>query len=556
MSAPGYIPGDDWGRVCDVCGRLRPGRGFRVVDDVWICDRHPSYVPRQILDRVPYQELGAPRPLPSPKPFAPVDTYEVAEAQILNLMGYAPASTLDVSVSGPGATGANTVQAAAWAGIYLYELLAAARRPARWDSYARTRLAAIADWLYANQKGGPATPAYASSALQWGAYDRGGEDYYSEDSAAAGLALLRAYQVSGVQKYLDAARACAWFLRSAQCGDKLASRPSSTDAAGASAHHFGVWTHRIAYNSEASGTYDFDHRYYAGDLIGLEFLAAWQAAVGDETIGSSTTNAVFNASRAAAVSTAVAEALAFWNTGVFSVDDTAVINGLSSSTPREFFDAYPSDKGLFTGRGSWQLQDGPLATGTLITSLNWAVGLRALRAVSGEAAVTGLFDWLMTFTSNSAFEATTVTHTYGRVTWNTSDDRGTYAGIAGTYSPKRALATLLKVRSAGAAAAVNGSSLYDLATAGLLAPLYSSRQQVAFAALKDVLVVPRPRWREGFDPRDGQMLYLGPLGICGLTYQPYTSAALGRQQDVRRAAMVGGIYRVAPQAYTARGHAA
>lgn len=546
MSFSAYVPGDDWGRVCDVCGRLRPGKGFRVVQNVWICDRHPSYVPRQVLDRVPYMDIGAPRPLPSAKPFNPIDTYEMAEVQILALMAYAPAATLDVTNSAPSATGAATVQAAAWAAIYLASIITEAKRPVRWVSHARALLGSLADWLYTHQQAG------TNADLKWGAYNRAvgpAEDYFTEDSGAAGLALLRAYQILGSQNYLDGARACAWFLRSAQCGDKLVSRPSSTDAAGASPRHFGAWTHRITLNA---GVYDFDHRYYPGDLIGLEFLAAWQAANGDTVIGSTSTAAVFNASRAIAVSVAIAEALAFWTSGTFSVDDAAAINGFSSATPREFFDAYPSAKGLYTGRGSWQLQDGALATGTLITAVGWAVGLRALRAVSGDVAVTALFDWLMTFTSNPTFEAAVSSHLYGRVTWTTTNDRAIYAGVAGTYNPKTALATLLQVRGTGAPR--NGSSLYDLATAGLLAPLYSSRQQSAFLHLKDALSPPKARWREGFDPRDGHYLYLGPLGASGLAMQPYTDASGNRVQNVQRAAMAAGIYRCAPQAYTGRGH--
>lgn len=546
MSFSAYVPGDDWGRVCDVCGRLRPGKGFRTVENVWICDRHPSYVPRQVLDRIPYHDLGAPRPVPGAKPFNPIDTYEMAEAQILGLMTYAPAATLVVTNGAPAAPTAATVQAAAWAALYLADIIIDARRPARWVTYARALLGSLADWLVTNLAGG------TNIDLKWGAYNRsttGGEDYNAEDSGAAGLALLRAYQILGSAGYLTAARACAWFLRSCQCGDLLVSRPSSTDSAGVSPRHFGMWTSRVLLTA---GTYDFSHRYYPSDLIGLEFLAAFKAAVGDEIIGSTSTAAVFNASRAALVSVAIAEALAFWTTPVFSVDDAALIAGFTAATPRESFNAYPTNKGgVGGGSGSWELQNGPLSTGTRITALSWAVGMRALRAVSGEAAVTATFDWLMTFTSNATTEPVVVSRLYGTSPWITNNDRATYAGQAGVYNPKLAPATLLTVRGTGAPQ--NNSSHYDLAAAGLLAALYSSRQPSAFLSLKDSLAVPKPRWREGFEPRDGQYLYLGPLGTCGLGLQPYTGT-ISRSQDVKRAAMTAGVYRYAPQAYTGRGH--
>lgn len=543
----GFIPGDDWGRVCDVCARLRPGRTFRVVEGVWICDRHPSYVPRQRLDRVPYMELGAPKPLPSAKPWTPLDTYETAEAEVLNLISmWAPTDTCNITNGAPVA-GTASVQAAAWSCLYLYDMIADAERPVRWTSLATTLLGTLADWLYAAQKAGPGVGG-TNSDVYWGAYDRGGSDFWTEDSGAAGLALLRAYQVLGASKYLDAARACAWFLRGAQCGDKLASRPSSTDSAGSNAYHYGAWTHRITLNA---GTYDFDHRYYPGDLIGLEFLYLFRAVTTDETIGSSSTTAVFNASRAATCSVAIAEALAFWTTGAFSVDDGAIVNGFSTTTPREYFDAYPLNKGLYAGRGSWQLQDGALSTGTAISALNWAVGLRAFNALGQDVATT--FDWLVAFTSNSAYELATNTRTFGTgSTWNVANDRAVWASASGAYNAKTAPATLLLVR--GTNSGKNGSSFYDLAAAGLLAPLYSARQRTSFTALKDQLVVPKPRWRDGFLPHEGAFLPIQTLGVCGLSFQPYTDASLNRTQSVRLAAMAGGVFREDPQAYTGRGH--
>lgn len=560
MSYQAYIPGDDFGRVCDVCGRLRPGRGFRVVDNVWICDRHPSYVPHQTLDKVPYRSLGAPVTIPSAKPWNPIDTYEIPEAQLLNLVtAYAPAETLDVTNGAgvPITTPGSRWQSAAWTCLYLYDLIAENKRPARWLTLARTVLGILGDYLYTGMKGGPAGGAFTNVDLPWGAFNRddagGSEIYASEDSGAAGLALLRAYQVLGAAKYLTGARACAWFLRSAQCGDKLIYRPSSTDAAGASVKHFGVWSHSI---TSMGGPYDFDHRYYPGDLIALEFLAAFRAAAGDEVIGSATTTAVFNASRAATVSTAISEALTFWTTATWSVDDGALVNGLSSGTPREFFDAYPAVKFGITGRGSWQFANASLpGGGTLITSRGWAMALRALRALSGDGAVTGLFDWLMTFAPNAIYGETAHTPLlFNGISYVIPNERAFWATAGGNYNPRVALATLLQVRSGGSPVHRNGSSFYDLATAGLLAPLYSARQQATFGQLKDALEVPRPRWREGCEPRDGQMLWLGPLGICGLSFQPYTDAVLNRYQSITRAAQLGGIYRYAPQAWTGKGH--
>lgn len=522
-------------RVCDVCARLRPPP-WRVIDGLHICDMHEDYVPRAMLDKLPYREI-IPKPIPNAKPYQPRDTHEAAEAEVLRLMEYAPADTLVATVSAP-LPGANSVQSAAWAGIYLHALIVEDKRPPHWISRAESLLRELADWLYTSQYAGPgAATVRTDDDLRWGSYNRGtvlAESLYVEDSAAAGIALLRAYQIFGASKYLDAARACAWFVRTCQCGDKVTNHPSSTDAAGSFTFHWGMWTHRIALTS----AYDFDHRYYPSDLIGLEFLALYESIVGDETIGSSGTNAVVSASRAAAVSTCIAEARAFWTTEIPSIDDGGTIAGFSTATPREFFDSYPSSKGPFTGRGSWQYQDGPLSSGTLITSASWAMGIRAFHALDGATdAVTAKFDWLMTFTDGGTYALPT-----------NYDDRVLWGDTLGDFDPKVALTTLLGVVGGN----LNGSGLYDLTTVGLLAPLWATRQPAAFKALKSKLNDPQPRSREGTD-RDGeQAMYLAPLGRCGLSYQPYTSAALAREQSVPRAAQVGLVYRQAPKAFMGR----
>ncbi len=99
----------------------------------------------------------------------------------------------------------------------------------------------------------------------------------------------------------------------------------------------------------------------------------------------------------------------------------------------------------------------------------------------------------------------------------------------------------------------NGSSLYDFAALGLMAPLYSSRQQAGFDATKDALNTKRPRFREGFPERDGHALYLGPLGYGGLSYQPATDSSLNRYVSVKRAAQLGNVYRYNPKASMHRG---
>ncbi len=582
----GYIAGDDFGRVCDVCGRLRPGKTFRVVSNIWICSFHPSYIPRQPLDKVPFMQIGAPRSIPNAKPLALKDTFEVAEGQILNMILSADAGKTTANVtacdgpvniagtnipidSGQDALTTGNERAAGWSLIYLHDLIVEAKRPLLWIRKATALVKVLADYLVARQIDGPgSTRALASttnaSSIKWGGYGGrvGGSAFtcLTEYSAVGGLALLRAYQLLGTPMYLSAARACAWFIRGAQCGDKLIEYPSSSDSAGTSPIHHGAWA-RSALNAVFPEHHTLDHFYDPRDLIGLEFLRAFKDEVGDETIGSSAITAVFGSSRAAPISTCIAEAMAFWTDGAFSVDDGAVINGLSSTTPRNEFSSYPTvqgNSGNF-GLGSWNWLEGSYHYGLTIASLPWAQAIRGIRAIEGDSArVIALFDYLMSFTSASAYELPTRSLTFGEVSQVQTNDQGIYSGTLGAYDPKVAPATVLTVVDPDSApwttptpVAVNGSSFYDLAALGMLAPLYASRQQAAFAATKDSLNLPRPRFREGTD-RDNKNIYLGILGTCGLSMQPFTTVGV-RIASVAAAAQLGNIYRYAPQAFGGRG---
>ncbi len=286
--------------------------------------------------------------------------------------------------------GSETAQSAAWSALYLYDIITEAARPVRWVSQARTKLRDLANWLYSHQHGGPSSGTYADSTIQWGAYNRstnGGEDFYTEDSAAAGLALLRAYQVFSDDRYLAAARACAWFLRLPSVGDKLSSRPSSTDSAGSSAKHWGMWTHRVLLNS----TYDFDHRYYPGDLVGLSCSTCSRQSSVTKPSARPALRLYFRARgpRWSRLPSPRRGRSGKRHSGAWRTE--AAVKGFSTGAPREFFDSYPADKGSFTGRGSWQYQDAALSTGTLITAASWAMGVRAFYAVDGASSfVTGV----------------------------------------------------------------------------------------------------------------------------------------------------------------------
>jgi hypothetical protein len=512
-----------------------------------VCDRHDSYISPEMADRRTTRTIKE-RPLKNARPFNPRDTYEVAEWAIFNFLSdnYRNEAVDFTSDGGPRTVAATSVaRGPGFTGICLYDLIAEDKRPRRMITLAKAKLKEIADYLLTVQFAGPhRTNGVTDADARWGGFSDDGSltgsisTWTTQDCAAAGLALLRAYQVHGTAAYLGAARAALWYLRGVQCGGRLTSLWTSTGIFGAgSRYNSGTWARS---NVFSGGTPAPDHKFSPGTLLALEFYEAFRVAVGDETIGSSTTGGSYASSRAALLSAAIAEAKAFWlTTGVIDSVQAVVIRGLSSTTPYDYFWAY-SSLGEAGQTGSWMYADGATqVAGTLIDSLGWAMGIRALHKVDGaSAAVTALFDWLMTFTSRAAFELPAA-----------YTDATMLAAAKGTYNPKTALSTSLLVRAGGGNVTVNGTSFYSLATAGAMGALYSSRQAAAFKDLKDALGVPRRRGAQG-----GPTHMLGPMGICGLNLQPRSSATQ-RRYNVREAALTGLIYRHAPQAWTGRGHA-
>lgn len=533
-----------YSRVCDVCGRPRPIEAFRQVEGLFICSLHPGYIPARVLDKVPYVNIGPPEAPPNMKPFQPVDTYEAAEAEVFkfitNFAPYARFSLVSSPPVIPGAKGA-TVQAAAESVAYLYNIIAENTRPAIWIALARTKVLELADYIITQQVGGPFVSTYASSALEWGAfpYESGATEYRAEICGQAGIALLRAYQLSGRDKYVAAARATAWFTRTAQCGDMIASCPSSSDAAGSSLKHWGAWSDRA---KQYLGAVAFDHHYTAGTLSCLEFLVLYKALVGDETIGSPTTTADFLRSRECTVSASIAEAVAFWKTGAPDSVVGGVVNGLSTSAPRGFYQSYPTtNTGYANGTGAWAfLTSGDAATGTDITSYYIGVALRAFIAYEGVSSfVTDIFDWLMTFTSNPTYELPAK-----------YDERYRYTNVLGTYDPTIAPAHLLRVRDATTLAATktNGGGYYDLRALGMMAQLYSARQPAGFKSAKLKFSTPIPQYAGGVDV--GRRIWPATMDLVGMGLQ---SSGLC---ETYGSAMAGNIYRYAPKASMGQGRAA
>ncbi len=262
--------------MCDVCGRRRPGSKFRVVDGIWICDlnnSHNGYIPESVLERVPYVNTKGPEPIKDAKPYAPHDTFEAREADLLNFVcAQAPYGEFNVTASKEAGAPANSVRGAAWAALYLYDIIAEATRPVRWVTQATTKLRVLADYLLTRQCGGAyadseiatAIGTTATTDLEYGGFVSLVADptstigsVYSEDVGAAGLALLRAYQTLGDAKYQDGYRAALTCLRRMQCGGKLTTRYATTSLTGEARLNTGMWTHKLDIIDYSGGAASF-----------------------------------------------------------------------------------------------------------------------------------------------------------------------------------------------------------------------------------------------------------------------------------------------------------
>lgn len=562
-------------RTCDKCGAQRRSDEMRVITGRWICNWHDHFIAPETLDKLPLRTFRI-KAFKGAKPFAPRDTYEKAENEVISFLldQFANAPTVDavqyprLATPGPATAGtifdtpgpaelSTGVHGAGWTAIYLYELITENARPIKTVNQAKTALKAIADWLLTRIFAYPGRPGSSTSAsLEWGGFEATGGTTLGPSrrfnllaAVAGGTALLRAYQIFGTPAYLDAARATIWFVRSLQCGGMLASGFSSTNSAGTARVQWGTFA---TYVLNVGGTPTMQHQYFPRSLLAVEFYDAFRSAIGDEIIGSSDTAGAFSLSRETTISAAIDEAKAFWATPVMDAIAGVPIAGFSSATPREYFFSWPVSAG---GNGSWGFSDAGAATGTTITGWNYAAGLRGLRAVDGDSAfVTGLFDWLMTFTSNplSELPATPTGRSRGY------SDRTLYATGKGTADPTVAMLAAMQVRATGTLAATKinaATSGYDLGAGGLIAGLFATRQGAGFKALKDNFNTPRDKARDGLE--DGIHLYLPVLGRCGLSFQPQSNPAAGvtLRSDIYGAAQAGLVYRESPTAFNGRGHA-
>jgi hypothetical protein len=523
----------DYPRVCDVCGWRVPFQSMKYVGaGRYVCTDDKSMMTAERIARHnarPLPELFRPRKHPRPL-IRPSGTYQFTEGEHIRL-----ATTYALTAEFVDQRGAilTTVsyQAAAACGIYLADLAIEGKRPADTVAYAKAKALLIADALIAQQYGAPGGPGPSeatNSRRYGGVLTAAGGLILTLETAFAALLFLRAYSLSGATKYLDAADRCGHYFRNLQRCDQWSALFTASSAGGAGRYYLGGWP---VQNSVSSVS--FDSSFRIARALPLWFLAELRDIRGGSAVYGSVAGGDFASDTTGTLDTAIAEAIAFYVTGKIPDAGTSTpISPISPSTPRRFYTAFLSSGG---GDGKWHLNGSPE---TLMLAFDYGCALRSIFEATGyTAAVAATYEYLMGFSSNSAFEATGL-ETPSKLA----------SSLVGTYDPTLSLAAQLSVKDAnGNAIAQNGSTDYMPSMMGLLAPIHIASGR-SVKTLKDELEIRREiRTSVG----SGRMETVLP----GPTDDPFTTIGcwgMGLQSNATRvsifgAALVGMLYRYQPQ---------
>lgn len=517
-------------RVCDICGKFDSIATMTKLDSVtWVCEKHTGERTRIMLD-VLNAHARPPQtwPVKNPKPQDPnypntLDYDEGAcfafiDRQIQAQCRY----ELIVNGSGPYTSAGEAVPTLAWAARYLYGIIVENKRTLL-IARAKVLLAQCASFLLSRQYGSSTGPSPASTRdndAYYGCFlESGATVIVTNDVAAAGLGLLYAYRVFGTLSYLSGARAAASYLRNVQAIGSNGTYFPSSDAGGTARLYTGAVASQVSTARVISAdppfilTFYSNHLFYPSGLVALQFWNELKTTDGDQSIGLTSVAVGFDTVPAQLLSTSIADMRACWTNGIRESTGT-VVNGLSSTTPHEYFNAYPTGKPHFAnvfGTGRWEFSDGGASTGTQITAQNFSLALSALYAYEGASSqVTTILSWLRSFSSNASFE--TPANTSGSVLARST---------TGTFDSTVALTTCLTVRDSTASYAAiktNGSSLYDWGAFGVASALLAGTDKTSFMNSRLGALNLRQRYDDG-TPNDAILDRIETRGMSGLTYQ-------------------------------------
>lgn len=505
----------DYKRACDICGhpwkrsQLRPiGQGRLACPD-----DYQGLTAEQISR---YNASVPPLTVRAHKNvrFA-TDTgvYQLDEALIFNAVCTFARTARTVGPTGALINAVNP-ESAGHAACYLAGIIDEGTRPVSWINRAKVALDSLCTYLAAQQYGDPTGPAIntpTTDALYGGIVT--GTTFNVKDTALAGEAFLASFRFTGQQQYLQRADRCATYLRHQQRMDLSTVRFTSTAPLGTGRRYLGGWP--VSTTTAKIGNLGF----FVESAFCLRFLALIRAIRGGSaTYGEVTPGADFASSTLGTLDQMIAEAKAFYYTGVIPAGGSVAVSGFSSTTAAGFFSSFLSS--ATSGDGLWHGFPGAQITGS-----HFALALYGAFTVDGLTdLISGIYGYLMSATSNPSFQ-----------TAAGASPKTVAAGLTGNYDPTIALASVLNVTPPQ-----NGSSTYDFSTAGPLAALRVA-SGLDVRGLKEALARPRRQFADS-QPHQGLYFALGPIGASGLSFQiPGTTNV-----DLIAAAKLGLAYRFAP----------
>lgn len=474
----------DYPRVCDVCGHRFWFSELSPIGELkFACkDDAPGLTALQISRYNARVRPVIVRPNKHAKDYSQTPIYQLAEAQIFNLIAQvAPAAVRD---------GESDPLAAAWAAIYMADVIIQNKRPLSWNRAAETTLTRCLTYLLTQQYGSITGTAGTADNPRYGGIISG-STWSTTITIVAGVAFMKAYQVTGSAVYLDAAERVATFIRHVQSGNQQATA-YTVYPSGGGRYYVGGLASSVSDGSGLLAT-----TYHVADIGGLWFLKLLADVKGGATqYGDASATAFFGANRAS-LTTMMADLASFATSGARDEGNSGALTpGLSTTAPKETYQAATNGAGVAAG---WEEAD-------TVLSDSVALALLGLYMASGMTdTVAALVGWLESFTSNAANR-----------TPATMPESQVIQGITGTYDPALCVATVLR---ASAPFTEADGAVYAWSSFGLLSPILTVRNRAAFTTSKDTLSKTRR-----YSPTDNHERWLGPLGLSGLSLQPRGSS--------------------------------
>ena len=480
----------DFPRVCDYCGHRFMWKELRMIEPMkWACpDDTPGLTATQISRINARAKPLIVRPRRYAKDYIQTPIYQLAEAQAFNfLASVAPASEKN---------GSSDPLSAAWAAIYMADVINQAKRPKTWTATATTVVKRCCDYLITRQAGGGLLPQAAISDAWYGGLTSNIDPFVGTEfstttwstpmTIAAGIAFLKAYAALGTVTYLEAAKRCATYVRHVQSG-AYALSGYTVFPPGGGRYYIGGLS-----NSMTDFTGLLSRNYFIADVAGLWFLKLLSDVVGASTVYGDTALTGYYQPNAASLSTMIADLTTFAVTG--PRDNTlggALTTPLSATEPRGLYQAARNGLG---GLAFWQAAD--------LTAADLSLCLIGLYMANGMLdSITTMLNWIRAATPNP-----------NNLTPASLPEDQVVLGITGTYDPALCPASSL---SETVPFTESDFALYDWSSFGLLAPILSVVDPGQMRISKDTLST-----AVRFSANDVGEVFLTQIGESGLSLQP------------------------------------